>query len=85
MLMDGLASVLIDEQGLVARAQRQTDAFADLYTHYFPRIYNYVRYRVRDAQVAEELTAQTPSAAAAFACLLSAVISGNCRRCAMAI
>lgn len=59
--MDGVVQALIDEQAehvLVARAQREPHAFGDIYAHYFSRIYNYVRYRVRDAQTADDLTAQ---------------------------
>ncbi len=34
-------------------------AFVRLYDEYFPRVYNYVRYRCGDAATADDLTAQT--------------------------
>ena len=49
---------LLDESALVARAKAEPCAFADLYDHYFPRVYNYVRYRVRYAEPADDVTAQ---------------------------
>jgi hypothetical protein len=32
--------------------------FAAIYDHYFPRVYNYVRYRVRDAEAADDIASQ---------------------------
>lgn len=55
--MDGTAAILANEQALVVRASVEPAAFAALYDHYFPRIFNYVRYRVRDNAVADDLTA----------------------------
>jgi RNA polymerase sigma-70 factor (TIGR02952 family) len=56
--MDGTVAVLTNELALVARATAEPAAFAAIYDHYFPRVYNYVRYRVRDAETADDLTAQ---------------------------
>ncbi|MFQ6101808.1 MAG: sigma-70 family RNA polymerase sigma factor [Anaerolineae bacterium] len=56
--MDGTVAVLPNELALVARATAEPAAFAAIYDHYFPRVYNYVRYRVRDAQTADDITAQ---------------------------
>ena len=56
--MDGTAAVLANELALVARATAEPAAFADIYDHYFPRVYNYVRYRVQDAETADDITAQ---------------------------
>ena len=56
--MDGTVVVLPNELALVARATAEPAAFAAIYDHYFPRVYNYVRYRVRDAQTTDDLTAQ---------------------------
>lgn len=56
--MDGTVALLPDELALVARASAEPAAFAAIYDHYFPRVYNYVRYRVADAQEADDLTAQ---------------------------
>jgi RNA polymerase sigma-70 factor (ECF subfamily) len=50
--------VLPNELVLVARATAEPAAFATIYDHYFPRVYNYVRYRVGDAETADDLTAQ---------------------------
>ncbi len=51
-------AVLLNEQELVARATSKPAAFTAIYNHYFPRVYNYARYRVRDASAADEITAQ---------------------------
>jgi RNA polymerase sigma-70 factor (TIGR02952 family) len=56
--MDGTVAVLPNELALVAQAVAEPAAFAAIYDHYFPRVYNYVRYRVGDAQEADDLTAQ---------------------------
>ncbi len=56
--MDGTVAVLPNERALVARAVAEPAAFAAIYDHYFPRVYNYARYRVGDAQTADDLTAQ---------------------------
>jgi RNA polymerase sigma-70 factor, ECF subfamily len=47
-----------DEQVLVARAVTDREAFAALYDLYFPRVYNYARYRVQDPMLADDITAQ---------------------------
>ena len=56
--MDGTVAVLPNELALVARATAEPAAFAAIYDHYFPRVYNYVRYRVGDAETADDLTTQ---------------------------
>lgn len=56
--MDGTVAVLPNELALVARATAEPAAFAAIYDHYFPRVYNYVRYRVRDTETADDVTAQ---------------------------
>ena len=58
MTMDGTVAVLPNELALVARATAEPAAFATIYDHYFPRVYNYVRYRVGDAETTDDLTAQ---------------------------
>lgn len=55
--MNGTATMLANEMAIVARATAEPDAFAEIYDYYFPRVYNYVRYRVHDAQVADDITA----------------------------
>jgi RNA polymerase sigma-70 factor (TIGR02952 family) len=57
-MMDGTVAALANEPALVARATAEPAAFAAIYDHYFPCVYNYVRYRVRDADTADDLTAQ---------------------------
>ncbi len=56
--MDGTVAVLPNEVAIVARAMAEPAAFAAVYDHYFPRVYNYVRYRVGDAETADDVTAQ---------------------------
>ncbi|MCA0456518.1 MAG: sigma-70 family RNA polymerase sigma factor [Chloroflexi bacterium] len=48
-----------NESLLVRQAQADAAAFAPIYEFYFPRVYNYMRYRVRDPQLTDDLTAQT--------------------------
>lgn len=43
----------------VERARRDPAAFAHLYDAYFPKVYAYVRHRVRRRQDAEDLVAET--------------------------
>lgn len=50
---------LDNELSLIARARREPHAFAEVYDYYFPRIYNYTRYRLRSAAAADDLTALT--------------------------
>ncbi len=45
------------EQAMVQRAVAEPAAFAAVYDHYFPRVYNYVRYRIGDATAADDVTA----------------------------
>lgn len=49
------------EEALIAHLNGDglsSEAFAALYSHYFARVFNYVTYRVRDLQTADDLTAQ---------------------------
>lgn len=54
------ASVLApsDEPALAARAAIEPEVFGAIYDVYFPRVYNYIRYRVRDGDLSDDLTAQ---------------------------
>jgi len=56
-MLDRTIPALADEAAWVARAQADPAAFGALYDHYFPRIYSYIRYRVADATLADDLTA----------------------------
>jgi RNA polymerase sigma factor (sigma-70 family) len=56
--MNRTVAMLANEAALVARAMAEPAAFSAIYDHYFPRVYNYVRYRVQDAEAADELTAE---------------------------
>lgn len=48
--------LLANETDLAARAAVEPSAFAAIYDHYFPKVYNYVRYRVQDADITDEIT-----------------------------
>jgi RNA polymerase sigma-70 factor (ECF subfamily) len=45
--MDGTLTTLPNETAVIAQARDEPAAFAAVYDHYFPRIYNYVRYRIQ--------------------------------------
>lgn len=45
-----------EETSLIALAYNDGSAFAELYSYYFPRVYNYVHYRVDDFHAADDLT-----------------------------
>jgi RNA polymerase sigma-70 factor (ECF subfamily) len=47
------------ERDLVARARADPSAFGELYDYYLPRIHGFILRRVREASVAEDLTATT--------------------------
>lgn len=55
--MDSMVMTLPNEQVMVAQAKNEPRAFAPIYDHYFPQIYNYIRYRVEDAATTDDLTA----------------------------
>lgn len=46
------------DAALVAAARRDPAQFVALYDRYFPRVHGYVRVRVRDVSVAEDVTSQ---------------------------
>lgn len=50
--------MLINEATLVSQATTDSTAFTELYDYYFPRIYNYIRFRVNDPDVTDDLTSQ---------------------------
>lgn len=47
-----------EETSLMALADNDGSAFTKLYLYYFPRVYNYVYYRVNDSHTADDLTSQ---------------------------
>ena len=47
------------EKEAVVKAQQDAKYFGILYEYYFPKIYNYISYRLRNQQLAEDLTAET--------------------------
>lgn len=49
---------MFNERTLVQQAKSDPTAFGQLYEDYLPRVYNYMRYRLDDAQTADDLTAQ---------------------------
>lgn len=57
-MMEGMIGTLQNELALVRRAIAEPAAFAALYDYYFPRVYNYIRYRIQDAQATDDLTAE---------------------------
>ncbi len=57
--MDRTLTMLPNELSLIARAKAEPAAFAAIYDHYFSRVYNYIRYRVRDPDMTDDLTAHT--------------------------
>lgn len=50
--------LLTDELAWVSEAKADPAAFAAIYDHYFSRVYNYVRYRISNPQIADDVTAQ---------------------------
>jgi RNA polymerase sigma-70 factor (ECF subfamily) len=48
---------LPNEQALVARAKADPAAFAAIYDHYYPRIFNYAMVRLGDPEAANDVTA----------------------------
>jgi RNA polymerase sigma-70 factor (ECF subfamily) len=56
--MNDFSTVLPNELALVAQATVDSAAFASIYDHYFSRVYNYIRYRVQDTDVTDDITAQ---------------------------
>ncbi|MBC7236038.1 MAG: sigma-70 family RNA polymerase sigma factor [Chloroflexi bacterium] len=53
--MESTLVALPNEATLLARTIENPAAFATIYDHYFPRVYNYIRYRVADGQLADDL------------------------------
>jgi RNA polymerase sigma-70 factor (ECF subfamily) len=56
--MTDFSPALPNELALVSQASANAAAFAALYDHYFSRVYNYTRYRLPDAETADDVTAQ---------------------------
>ncbi len=54
----GTEHAALDDRELVALAKRDKEAFGQLYERYLEKIYNYVYYRVGNAQDAEDLSAR---------------------------
>ncbi|MEA5022650.1 RNA polymerase sigma factor FliA [bioreactor metagenome] len=57
---EGVATILtqVEKRELIGLAQKDETSFTELYTMYFPRINNYVHYRVADYHDAEDLVSQ---------------------------
>ena len=53
--MNETALTLSQELNLVRQSRTDVRAFGALYDHYFPRIYNYVYYRVQERATADDL------------------------------
>ena len=54
-----MITILKDEVAIVRQSKTDPRAFAPIYKFYFPRVYNYMLYRVQDAPTATDLTART--------------------------
>ena len=52
------SAALSNELALIADSKTDPGAFAEVYDHYFARIYNYARYRVIDPVAADDLTSE---------------------------
>ncbi|MFO7774057.1 MAG: RNA polymerase sigma factor [Dehalococcoidia bacterium] len=48
-----------EEKDLIKRAQRDPDAFAELYDHYYPKIFGYVLRRTANLEMAQDITSET--------------------------
>lgn len=57
--MDRSIAILPNELAYIARAKEEPSAFAAIYEHYFSRVYNYIRYRINDSDITDDLTADT--------------------------
>jgi len=49
---------LPNEAALVVSSVSEPTAFSAIYEHYFPRVYTYIRYRIREVQTADDIAAQ---------------------------
>jgi RNA polymerase sigma-70 factor (ECF subfamily) len=50
---------LTEEKKLVRQAQKTPNAFAELYDHYYPKIFGYVLRRTASLEAAEDITSET--------------------------
>ena len=50
---------LSEEKELVRQAQKAPDAFAELYEHYYPKIFGYVLRRTANLEAAQDITSET--------------------------
>lgn len=46
------------EKELVERAKRDTEAFAELYDHYYPQLFGYVLRRTASVEIAQDVTSE---------------------------
>jgi RNA polymerase sigma-70 factor (ECF subfamily) len=50
---------LSEEKELVRQAQKDPDAFAELYDQYYPKIFGYVLRRTGNLEAAQDITSET--------------------------
>ena len=50
---------LSEEKELVRQAQKDPDAFAELYEHYYPKIFGYALRRTANLEAAQDITSET--------------------------
>jgi RNA polymerase sigma-70 factor, ECF subfamily len=58
MQMRKTFQTLVNESALAAKAVMEPEAFAAIYDYYFPRVFTYIRVRVKDNHTADDLAAQ---------------------------
>jgi RNA polymerase sigma-70 factor, ECF subfamily len=56
--MDGTLPMSMTDLELAACAEANPAIFASIYDHYFSRVYMYIRYRVGDPSIADDLTSK---------------------------
>ncbi len=54
--METVGALILDERAVGRRGVAEPTAFDVVYDRYFSRVWNYVRYRVRTAEAADDVT-----------------------------
>jgi RNA polymerase sigma-70 factor (ECF subfamily) len=57
--MDESLAILPNELMHINLAKEEPSAFAVIYEHYFSRVYNYIRYRIKDPDITDDLREDT--------------------------
>jgi len=48
-----------EEKELIKKAQKEPEAFAELYDKYYPQIFGYILKRIADLEIAQDITSET--------------------------